>query len=323
MSGLRLPWNNLRAETKEAVRNTLPSAAWRALKRIGGAPLHRLHTFEELEAFLKEAELAFARSDVEGRQLVERVLFEPNAWPMPKDPASDEYRRAQLDLYARISGRSAYVVDHEFSQLDPVAAKANPFPFSSQSAELVGDQLLAQGFLLKTLNVAPGARLLEFGPGWGHTTELFLRLGWKVTAVEVDPGFCELLKTRLQAWSDLTLVRQDMLEFSCSERFDAIVFFESFHHCVDHLLMLKKVHSLLRTGGVVAFAAEPIADFAWPWGVRTDGLSLYSMRRYGWLELGFESGYFTKLLRQLGFTTIRQRAVTASPLCDVLVATKR
>jgi hypothetical protein len=38
-------------------------------------------------------------------------------------------------------------------------------------------------------------------------------------------------------------------------------------------------------------AAEPITDdFGEPWGLRLDGMSAWSIRKHGWLELGFQTG---------------------------------
>ena len=72
--------------------------------------------------------------------------------------------------------------------------------------------------------------------------------------------------------------------------FDAAIFYESFHHCADHLAMLERLHGIVGPAGRVLFAAEPVAPMAYPWGPRLDGYSLWSTRTYGWLELGFDHG---------------------------------
>ena len=88
---------------------------------------------------------------------------------------------------------------------------------------------------------------------------------------------------------------------SAGRRFDAIVFFESFHHCADHLRLLRSLGPALTPDGHVYFGAEPITpDFPVPWGLRTDGESLWAIRRNGWLELGFHPDYFRQALRQAG-----------------------
>jgi 2-polyprenyl-3-methyl-5-hydroxy-6-metoxy-1,4-benzoquinol methylase len=317
---LDLP-SNLKREAKEWVKANVPTSMWRWLKRTTGQKASRvLHTTAELDATLAEAQRAFDRSEEEGQRFCEGFRFEPPA-PLPRDPHSADYRAAQLELYRQISGRPSYAVENEHSQANLAAALQRPFPFSTGSSTVAGDYFIAIGFLLKVLKLAPGARVLELGAGWGQTTEMFLKLGCDVTAVEVDPVFVELIRTRCGAHADrLQVVASDMLAYRSERPFDAVVFFEAFHHCADHLAMLRNLEHLVAPGGQVAFASEPISDFPFPWGVRLDGAELYVMRRYGWLELGFESGYFMSTLKQLGWRAERQRSHSISAMTDVIVA---
>jgi len=97
-----------------------------------------------------------------------------------------------------------------------------------------------------------------------------------------------------------------MLSFEPTKAFDSVLFFESFHHCADPVAMIGRVRRLLARGGAAYFAAEPITDdFAAPWGLRLDGMSAWSIRKHGWLELGFQSGFFHELLERNGFEVAR------------------
>jgi cyclopropane fatty-acyl-phospholipid synthase-like methyltransferase len=186
---------------------------------------------------------------------------------------------------------------------------------------VVGDQLILLGFLLKAIPKPPPARILEFGPGWGNTTEALLQTGYDVTAVEIDPAFIDLIAQRCALHADrLTLEKADMLEFTSTQRFDVILFFESFHHCQDHRRLLRQLHDLLADGGVILFVAEPIADLPYPWGLRLDGQSLWAMRQLGWLELGFDRSYFMQALRDTAWVGERLQSRAISPLTDVVVA---
>jgi SAM-dependent methyltransferase len=96
---------------------------------------------------------------------------------------------------------------------------------------------------------------------------------------------------------------------SFGQTFDAVLFYESFHHCWDHILMLRKLHDVLRPGGRVFFAAEPITDaFPMPWGLRLDGESVWAIRQNGWLELGYTEEYFTATLRREGWSSVKHVA---------------
>ncbi len=144
-------------------------------------------------------------------------------------------------------------------------------------------------------------RVVEFGAGWGNLTADLVATGLDVTVVELDPKFCSLIAQRCAGPGDLTVHEGDMVEFTTAERFDAAVFFESFHHCADHLALLWRLHDVVRPDGVVLFAAEPIQSLDYPWGPRLDGLSVWSSRTYGWLELGFDRRYFDAALARTGW----------------------
>ena len=199
-----------------------------------------------------------------------------------------------------------------------------PFPYQSGSLALVGRDLVARGHLLDCLaEVMPAGaagRVVEFGPGWGNLTEDMVATGLDVTAVELDEKFCRLIEDRCQGPGRVSVVQDDMLTFTAPEPFDAAVFFESFHHCADHLAMLGRLHDIVRPGGAVLFAAEPVQRMDYPWGPRLDGLSVWSSRTHGWLELGFDVGYFDGALSRTGWTGRRMRLGAHMGEPDVIVA---
>lgn len=304
-------------KAKELLKAALPAAVRKKLRYRWPRPgVRRLRSLESLDAELEQVRRAFEVSEDAGRRAFASFSLVPLEG-LPRDPECAAYREAQLALYLRISGRERYHVDNEHSPFEVDAAVRDPFPYGTHSPTVVGDQLVAQGRLVRALPVPPPASLLEFGPGWGNTTLHFVQMGYAVTAVEIDPKFCELLRRRCAAHAErLEVVQGDMLAFRSGARFDAVVFFESFHHCPDPVQLLRNCRGLLNVGGSIVFAGEPITDFPYPWGVRLDGESLWAMRRYGWLELGFDRRYFLGLLEREGFS-VRPAGV------DVFVATLR
>ena len=296
----------------------LPGPARRAVRlrrRDGGS---RLVPLEERDAVLELAAACFARGEDAGRELLANVRTPAPA--CPRDPFSAEYRAWVFELYARISGRSSYTVAHESSPFDVDAALRRPFPYATGSSVVVGDDLMARGSILRALGLAAPARVVELGPGWGNLTADLAATGHEVTAVDVDEGFCRLVAERVPG---ARVVHADMLSFAASHRgrpYDAAVFFESFHHCADHIALLELLHGVVRRDGVVVFGAEPVDVLAYPWGPRLDGLSLWSSRRYGWLELGFDERYFASVLRRKEWTM--RRIPGPTPASTIYVATQ-
>jgi SAM-dependent methyltransferase len=311
----------LGAQAVDALPPRLRRSVRAALRRPGPCPV----ALDELDAVLDRATALMAAAPDEARALLEGIVLELPTAP-PDDPFSAAYREWTWDLYRCISGRAGYDTTHEASPFDLPAALVRPFPYQTGSLALVGR---ARGHLLDCLADAvpagPGRgprprRIVEFGPGWGNLTGDLVATGLDVTAVELDEKFCHLIAQRCDGPGRLTVVQGDMLGFTADEPFDAAVFFESFHHCADHLALLGRLHDIVRPGGAVLFASEPVQQLDYPWGPRLDGLSVWSSRTHGWLELGFDSAYFDRALARTGWSgrRITLRAAAGEP--DVIVA---
>ncbi|MCO6416866.1 class I SAM-dependent methyltransferase [Siccirubricoccus sp. KC 17139] len=259
-------------------------------------------TLGELDEKIAECNRAEAISDDAMRAVFGTFRMEP-PWDLPADPLSDAYRQAQMALYCRIAGRD-YALGNEATPFDIEAAIRRPFPFSTASGVTTGDYFMAIGALLRAMALPPSSRVIEFGPGWGHTTLMLAKLGHRVTAVDIEPRFCELIRRRAAMEGlEIEVVNDDFLWVEkARDRFDAALFFECFHHCADHLRLLQALGPALTPEARIFFAAEPIQpEFPMPWGLRLDGNSLWAIRKNGWLELGFREEYFRQALRRTGW----------------------
>jgi 2-polyprenyl-3-methyl-5-hydroxy-6-metoxy-1,4-benzoquinol methylase len=242
---------------------------------------------------------------------------------VPGDPDSHEYRETQMKLYRRLRGEP-YSVNNEVSNIDVLAAADSPFPFYTQSSETVGNQLMSIGHLIKTLALKPGSSILEFGAGWGNATVWLARMGYQVTAVDVEKNFLQLINERAQRKHiQLQTIHGDFSIINeIGRKFDAVLFFESFHHCSNHQSLIAGLDEAIAPGGKAVFAAEPITDdFPLPWGLRLDGESLWAIRKNGWLELGFKETYFRGLLGRHGWL-LSKRVCPGTPWGEIFVATR-
>ena len=228
----------------------------------------------------------------------------------PTDPFSPEYRAFQLRLHERICGKP-YSPLNERTLFDADAYQDKPFPYYLKSLPTAGEHLLAIGFMLRMMGLPPHARVVEFGPGWGNTTIALAMLGVRVTAVDIEPNFCEMLRRRAaQHRVDIEVVEADFFwAEKATEPYDAAIFFESFHHCHDHLRLLRALKTVVKPDGQIIFGAEPIVpNYSIPWGVSMDGVALWSMRNFGWLELGFQEAYFRAALARTGWTAEKHKS---------------
>jgi 2-polyprenyl-3-methyl-5-hydroxy-6-metoxy-1,4-benzoquinol methylase len=281
-----------------------------------------IRTLDELDDVLLSLDVAQKVSDDELRKLFPTFRMEFNT-QIPGDPYSDEYVKAQFELYHKIAGKD-YSVDNEKSAFDLETATIRPFPYYTGSCETVGNHLTALSHVIRSMDLKSGAKIVEFGPGWGNITLALAMMGFDVIAVDIEKNFCNLINKRAeQAGVKINVVNAD---FSWIEQIrepvDAVLFFECFHHCSDHLRLIKNLDKAVKDNGKVYFAAEPItSDFPIPWGLRLDGESLWAIRKMGWLELGFSEQYFIQTLTK--YNWILQKKVSASlPWVTVFEATK-
>jgi ubiquinone/menaquinone biosynthesis C-methylase UbiE len=243
-----------------------------------------------------------AATDDQLRQVFATFRMDPPPG-VPDDPFSAEYREFQLDFYSRIAGK-AYNVANEATVFDVADAMRRPFPYCTASSLTTGESLISTGFILRAMDLAPVSRVLELGSGWGTMTGVLAMLGHSVTAVDTEERFCELLRRR--ADHDGFAVTMIHADFSWVEQadqvFDAVLFTSSFHHADDHLGLLRSLHRVVTPEGRIFFGSEPIQpDLSYPWGLRLDGQSLWSIRKHGWLELGFSEDYFAEALKRTGW----------------------
>jgi len=315
---------------KRAVKGFVPPVVWSAARwcKLAVAPppplpYRVLGTLAEVDAELERAIAALSESHEASYAVVDAFgLAYPN--DLPTDPESAEYRARQMEFYRHVSGRAGYAADECEQIVLPEDRVDRPFPYYTGSTAVIGNQLIAMGHVIRALALPPGARVLEFGPGFGRLTLEMGRSGFRVTAVEINPLYVELIRRdAAREHLPVEVVRGGMLDFRPTARFDRVVFFESFHHCHDPAAMVARLDELVAPGGTVLFAGEPIDDhFPIPWGLRRDGRSLWAIRRFGWWELGFRTDYFLDLLSRHGWA-VQVPPPADSPWQRVFVARRK
>lgn len=88
------------------------------------------------------------------------------------------------------------------------------------------NKLLGQNFLIsegiyraiaEATEIKPGERVIEVGPGTGNLTELLVKCGAVVTAIEKDRQIAFFLKTFFSNTEDVNIVEGDILKFNPAE----------------------------------------------------------------------------------------------------------
>jgi SAM-dependent methyltransferase len=239
------------------------------------------------------------------------VLDIPEARELARmDPFNPGYKAVAMELYLYLRGRAelGYVAARdELSAVLPENLWTGLIPWSFRDAKMVSEHVLAWGHILEHLNLPPGGAVLEYGPGSGQFLIMAARLGYRACGVDIDTLALNGIRAQ-SAHLNLT-VETERAEFGegfGDERFDTILFYESFHHAFHFDTLLAQLHSRLKRGGRIILCGEPVVSdvtdgIPYPWGPRLDALSVFCMRRFGWMELGFTHDYLVEVVRLAGW----------------------
>lgn len=227
------------------------------------------------------------------------------------DPFSPEYHQGALDLYLDMRARpdDGYVPDRDEAPSAPVPEDiwSQLSPWAFRDTAMVGEHLYAWGHIMGHLALPAGGSVLEYGPGSGQLLLMLARMGFRSFGVDVDAVALEGI--RLQAEAMRLDVATECALFGDGfdgQRFDRILFYEAFHHSIDFQALLRRLHERLKPGGRVILCGEPVVPepfpgIPYPWGPRMDALSVFCMRRFGWMELGFTHGFFVEAVQRAGW----------------------
>ncbi len=235
------------------------------------------------------------------------------------DPWGDAYARQQHRLWSVMSGvELPYepVRDEReeaaWSQVDPLREPGFYSRRDRLAISSAADHLLASGMILQHSGLQAGDWALEYGAGFAQTSLALARLGVNVDTVDISPMLCEAVRLQAAHFQVPLSAFEGCFGDAprANQRYQLIFFYESFHHCVDFLRVVPRLHRLLAPGGRVILAGEPIVDhespaFPYPWGVRLHSEVAAVMRRTGWFELGFSESFLHELFRRFGFTARR------------------
>jgi len=207
----------------------------------------------------------------------------------------------QLQVFKAVTGRdyetaaeTRYSVDNEYEVIKPFGDPQG----------LSGDLLIAAGTMIKLLNLPPGAAVLDLGCGCGWTSNLLARCGFHVTGVDVNAASLAIGQRNADAAGlAVKFINADMQTFTLDQCFDAVVIFDSLHHCLREQSVLSNVERMLIPGGKIVLCEQSYPDEEKA-GLLTHDDAIQTMRRHGTLEKGLGTKYLVSALLGCGFDAI-------------------
>jgi 2-polyprenyl-3-methyl-5-hydroxy-6-metoxy-1,4-benzoquinol methylase len=229
------------------------------------------------------------------------LLFDDTGIPDVPQTDSEAMVREQLQAFESVTGRdydaaaeTRYPVNHVY--------EANK-PFSDPEG-LSGDLLIAAGTMIKLLHLPPGASVLDLGCGCGWTSILLARCGFQVTGMDLNATSLEIARRNAQAIGiPVKFLNADMQSFTVDRPFNAIVIFDSLHHCLRERSVLSRAEAALRPGGKIILCEQAYPDEARA-GILTHEAAIQAMQKHGTLEKGLGIRYLIRLLFDCGFEMV-------------------
>jgi len=228
--------------------------------------------------------------------------------PKTIDPFSEQYFESQIRLYEEISGRK---LDQWSGELHPASISDlidAPNPQGIIDTSYVAENVRTVTTMLSLACLQGSASILDMGAGHGMSSEVFAFCGADVTAVDIDPLLSDLSQLR-SGNRKLKITRAFMNFDSISalpkKHYQAAIFFQSLHHALRPLALIKQLREHLTEDGVILFAGEPILTDWFPqWGIRLDEESVYVARKFGWFETGWSHDFIQECFtrNQMNFT---------------------
>jgi SAM-dependent methyltransferase len=216
------------------------------------------------------------------------------------DPFSAEYRAKAMRLYLDLRGRGDGEYKPEVDELTgdtglPADIWRHSSPWSFRSSQMAAEFLICWGHIMRLLDLPndSSASILEYGSGSGQLLLLLARMGLDVHAVDIDQPSLDLVAAQANRMGlNIKCERALFGEGFEGQKFDRIIFFEAFHHAWNFESLLERLSERLNPGGLLILCGEPVVShptqsIPFPWGPRLDALSIFCMRHFGWMELGF------------------------------------
>jgi SAM-dependent methyltransferase len=217
-----------------------------------------------------------------------------------------------MELYFDLRGR-ADGYQPACDEMSEGTPPPNPFvditPWNFQETAFVAEFLESWAQILRALALPAnsGASVLEYGPGNGQMLLMLARMGLNAHGVDIDQASLDLVRRQAEIMDlPLKTERAEFGEGFAGECFDRIIFFEAFHHAFEFEKLLSRLHERLKPGGRLILCGEPVMHsispgVPYPWGPRLDAMSVFCMRRYGWMELGFSHDFLMKAFARTGW----------------------
>lgn len=145
----------------------------------------------------------------------------------------------------------------------------------------------------------PPARILDLGIGPGWTSKLFGMSGYPVVGLDIASSMIELAISNCLHLPNVELHVCDYESEINFGLFDCAVIYDALHHATNESQVIQNIYNSLNKGGML-ITAEPGQGHS-----KTPD-TLDTIKKFGTTEKDMEYSIQKKLMKQAGFSEIRQ-----------------
>ena len=259
----------------------------------------------EIDDLIKKIDQAGGPDFYDFEKLCGGWLYKPKyKFDYNLDPLSSQYFDQMLEVYEEIAGQKYNVETCEMTHfsLDDHLRSNSPYgPAIAPKSLSLHYERLSRAF--RILDLPAGSKVLDMGAGWGLSSEFFSHLGFDVYAVDINPNFIELITLRSKnKKNNIKTILSSFQNLQVNEKFDAIIFYECFHHETKPWELIARLKKFLKPDGRIILLGEPIQENWRSWGLRLDALSIYCIRKFGWFESGWTEDFLRLIFNKANFT---------------------
>ena len=99
--------------------------------------------------------------------------------------------------------------------------------------------------------IREGVRVLDVACGTGVLFPDYKRNGADVTGIDISP---EMVKIAKEKFPEAEVICGDVLDFSISEKFDAVMIYNAFPHFAEPEKLIEKLSEILKVSGRISIA---------------------------------------------------------------------
>jgi len=156
--------------------------------------------------------------------------------------------------------------------------------------------------------VSSGDLVIEIGPGKGILTEILLKMGVRVLAIEIDPTLVALLREKFSFYSNFTLILSDACRYPYQNINEPFKVISNLPYNISTPILFRLMEESDRLKGMVLMVQKEVAD-------RLTGA--VGSKQYGALSVLFQSQTEVKILFTVSPQSFRPRPNVISTIIKI------